>query len=166
MFWHMSVCLSTTRGVLWPGPDGGGVPQPGKDWGYSITGWGMVPSSNRGQGVPHLGYPPPSRSGWEGVPPSLDRGYPGQVQTAGGTPQYRTTDEVLDMPRLVCLLCSRRRTFFFKIKFKTEILGKRLVASLPPKTIAKLNLIYDNIYIISNLNRTETNKLINQIFRL
>ena len=70
--------------------------------------------------VPHLGYPP-CRT-WPGRYPTLATphpqpgpggypGYPGQgVPPAGGypPPPFRETDGVLDTPRSVCLLRSRR----------------------------------------------------------
>ena len=76
-------------------------------------------------GVPHLGYP--IRIGWgypcwgKGYPywgvPHLAGGYPTlgpphQTWLGGGTPPW-VTDGVLDTPRSVCLLRSRRRTFLF-----------------------------------------------------
>ena len=75
-------------------------------WGYPAGGvpcWGVshlgTPPIRPGQGVPcwggpHLGYLPPPLSDLAG----------------GGTPP-RVTDGVLDTPRSVCLLRSRRRTF-------------------------------------------------------
>ena len=45
-------------------------------------------------------------------PPSARTGRGG-----GNPPWYRTTDGVLDTPQSVCLLCSRKRTFLFKILF-------------------------------------------------
>ena len=120
------------RGIPRPGPDGGwgrGTP-PG--WGgtwdevphHPWQGWG-TPVQVR-MGVPKVGYP------WQawGTPPqpSQDGGYPrwGTPQQGWGTPQpdhnggmplagmgyplYRTADGVLDTPRSVCLLRSRRRT--------------------------------------------------------
>ena len=80
---------------------GGGVPRPGSD-----RGGGTPARSRQGRGVPQPGpagrYPtsgttlPPARSDWGG----------------GGTPP-RVTDGVLDTPRSVCLLRSRRRTFLY-----------------------------------------------------
>ena len=97
--------LDLARGVphlgyphqTWPGGPCLGVPhlrypstpiRPGQ--------WGTLP------GVPHLGYPPIR---------------PGQWYPAGGTPP-RVTDRVLDTPRSVCLLRSRRRTFLFIFQVK------------------------------------------------
>ena len=71
------------------------------------------------------GYPSQVQTGGPQPGPDGGGGYPGQVQTGGGVPQpgpdrgvlvpppprYRTTDGVLDTPRSVCLLRSRRRTF-------------------------------------------------------
>ena len=114
----LSVCL---RGVLSPGPARGypnqvqlggtsdrssrGVPQPG---GTSAKGVAQP------RGTP--GYPPQ---------PGQDeryQGYPsGQVRTMGvPPPQDRTAHGVLDTPRSVCLLRSRRRTFLFFDKTKTK----------------------------------------------
>ena len=72
------ICLSTPRGVPWPGliggvpwpgPDGGGVPllrggtppwvPPGQTWPDGVP---LL------QGLPHLGYPPRARSDGEGTP--------------------------------------------------------------------------------------------------
>ena len=79
-------------GVPQPGPDGEGYPNYVQIWGY--------PRVSPQQGVP------PSRV----LPPG--RGYP--------PPQYRTIDRVLDAPRSVCLLCSRRRTFLFNYSIRVE----------------------------------------------
>ena len=71
----------------------GGIPRPGPDGGeYSsqVQLGGGYPSQLQ------LGYPP--------IRPG--RGIP----LPGGTPP-RVTDGVLDTPRSVCLLCSRRKTF-------------------------------------------------------
>ena len=72
---------------------------------------------------PGRGYPPAGGTPGRGYPPARsDRGYlrypPGQTWLegypllGGGTP-LQETDGVLDMPRSVCLLRSRRRTFLF-----------------------------------------------------
>ena len=53
-------------------------------------------------GVPHLGYHP-VRPGCGGTP------------TGGHPTSYRITDGVLDTPRSVCLLRSRRRTFLWRL---------------------------------------------------
>ena len=89
-----SVCPHLVRG--------GGVPRPGPD------GEGGTPARSDGerypsQGVAHPGYPL-ARSGW-GVP------QPGGPP-ANGTlpPRDRTAHGVLDKPRSVYLLRSRRRT--------------------------------------------------------
>ena len=92
-------------------------------------------STPRGEGVPHLhpiilplvhvlsgGYPSdwyqvPSGGtpGWDnplardGVPPGQGWGTP--------PPQDRTADGILDTQRVVCLLHSRRRTFFLPFSF-------------------------------------------------
>ena len=65
-------------GVPQPGLDGGGVPWPGLDGGgvpgvlFSVCTWGTPP--------PWLdGVPPPARSGWWGVPPTM---------TGWGTPHH------------------------------------------------------------------------------
>ena len=100
--------------VPWPGP-GGGISQPGPPRGVppargggTLPGWGGTPPQvpphqtwsvgTLTRGVPCLRYPPSDLAG----------GYPCQ----GGTPP-RVTDGVLDTPRSVCLLHSRRRTFLF-----------------------------------------------------
>ena len=126
----LSFCLSTPQ----PGPAGGypdggvphlGYPPPirpgggegwGTDGGYPTS--GTPPSDLARGGAPMDGTPPqvsPSRPG-RGVP---NGGYP-----TSGTPPHRTwlggtstggggypTSVVLDTPRSVCLLRSRRRTF-------------------------------------------------------
>ena len=108
---------------------GWGVPQPGG------TPTSDTPPCQTWLGIPHLGYPPSDLAGgypdggvppprvpphqtWPGgtppqVPPlssDLAGGYP----DGGGTPP-QVTDGVLDTPRSVCLLRSRRRTFLFYI---------------------------------------------------
>ena len=115
MFWHVSVCLST------PGGD--------------------TPARSR---VSYLGYPPPIRPGWGGYPPlgppppsDLARGTPPWVRPSSGLARgYPTSGTlppppvepgwggippwvVLDAPRSVCLLRSRRRTFLFALLSKT-----------------------------------------------
>ena len=59
-----------------------------------------VPPIRPGWGVPYLRYLPPIGPGWGGTP--MGGGYP---------TSYRITDGVLDTPRSVCPLRSRRRTF-------------------------------------------------------
>ena len=138
-----SVCLSTggypgqvqmggtparsDGGVPQPGPTGtwGGVPPAGM--GYpkpGLTG-GILARSDRG--VPEVGYPlagmgypkpglrvdtqggvPPSK---DGVPPPLGPTVPPRITPP---PRDRTVDGVLDTPRSVCLLRSRRRTLLFQ----------------------------------------------------
>ena len=66
---------------------GGGTP--------SNLGWG-VPLPGPEGGTPQQRYPPHRVPPWQGVPP-----------------QYRAADGVLDTPRSVCLLRSRRRTFLW-----------------------------------------------------
>ena len=80
--------------------------------GQGVPCWGYP-----ARGVPHLKYPPWGLAGeypaW-GYPTS---GTPHQTRPrgvpcrGGGTPP-QVTDGVLDMPQSVCLLCSRRRTYF------------------------------------------------------
>ena len=112
-------------GVPWPGPargypakssqggtSAGGIPAWGTPcWGRGVPwftpcqGWGTHQPGPEGRGARGSSY-----QGW---------GTPRQVQTVGEypppsgrcTPRYRTTDGVLDTPRSVCLLRSRRRTF-------------------------------------------------------
>ena len=79
-----------------------------------------------GQGVPHLRYPPvrPGRGTlMGGIPPWVPPVRPGQ----GGTPDGEGTPPrvVLDIPRLVCLLRSRRRTFLFCSLNTHQLLQKR-----------------------------------------
>ena len=108
----------------------GGTPQGVPHLGYPCQTWlggtpPQVPSNAivPGWGVPPAGGTPPRvppiRPGW-GYP--LLGGYPtsgtphqtwlGGTPCRGGTP-LRETDGVLDTPRSVCLLRSRRRTFLF-----------------------------------------------------
>ena len=86
------------------------------------------------QGVPHLRYHPlsdlaggyPCRGGisprvpphqtWLGVP--LLGEYPTSGTSAPSPPPPQVTDGVLDTPRSVCLLRSRRRTFLLVTNFK------------------------------------------------
>ena len=79
-------------------------------------------------GVPHLGYPSPSDLGGGGVPPVRPgqggnppwvppcQTWPGGYPCRGSTPP-QVTDAVLDTPRSVCLLHSRRRTLLLVILF-------------------------------------------------
>ena len=144
-----SICLSTPGGVPWPGPGGGGggilaksrwercptsgTPPVGPGQGVPNRGYPTMATPirpGRGgtlTGVPHLGYP---HQNWPGdtppqVHPLLDLagGYP-LSDLAGGTLtgypiSYRITDGVLDTPRSVCLLRSRRRTFLLKKRLKS-----------------------------------------------
>ena len=65
-------------------------------------------------GVPHLGYPPPVTPGW------------------GGTPTGRVPHRVvLDTPRSVCLLRSRRRTFLLQIVFIMDLLPLSIADRIP-----------------------------------
>ena len=99
-----------------PGPGGGGggtparsrqgeVPQPGPGRGYpsQVKAGGTPPASQQGGtlvgGVPQWGT--------LGTPSQVSGGYPN-----GGGGLYPTS-LVLDTPRSVCLLRSRRRTFLF-----------------------------------------------------
>ena len=88
---------------------GGGVLRPGPARGYSCQGYPTSGTPIRpGWGVPLQEYPT------SGTPLSdLARGEGGTLP--GGTP-LRQTDGVLDTPRSVCLLRSRR-TFLLKINF-------------------------------------------------
>ena len=93
-------CLSVDQFVCphlggYPGQvqAGGGYPSQIQLGGYPTLG---IPPVSPGWGVPHLGYPL-IRPGQEGTP------------MGGGIPPWL----VLDMPRSVCLLRSRRRTFLF-----------------------------------------------------
>ena len=117
---------SRQGGIPQPGPAGGRYPTlstpPGPGWGrgYPCQGYTppWVPPIRPGWVVPLWGYPPcqtwlgvplpgvplPIRPGWCGVP--LPGRYPPQV-----------TDGVLNTPRSVCLLRSRRRTLLLVILF-------------------------------------------------
>ena len=83
-----------------------------------VQGWMRVSPVQGWMGVPPCprldGGTPPVQA-WMGVPshPRMDRGPPGRDGVP--PPRYRTTDGVLDTPRSVCLLSSRRKTFFFEI---------------------------------------------------
>ena len=110
----LSICLSTPGGggypgrggVLQPGPAGGGVPHlryPPSDLAGGYPCWE----------VPHLGYPPPSDLAGGGTPAG-----------GGGTPP-QVIDGVLDTPRSVCLLCSRRRNFLV-IQLNIPFYDKRI----------------------------------------
>ena len=95
----------------WPrgAPPAGGYPTSGtpcQTWlggtscrGYPTSGTPIRP----GQGVPPAGGYPTS-----GTPP---------VRPGGGGTPLRQTDGVLDTPRSVCLLRSRRRTFLFFVTY-------------------------------------------------
>ena len=105
-----SVCLSTPRGGTWPGPGGGGTPA--RSSRAEGTPPRVPPPVRPGQGVPLLGGTPPQ------VPPPIRPGrgvYPCCGSTPPWVPPHQTppqvTDGVLDTPRSVCLLRSRRRTF-------------------------------------------------------
>ena len=118
----------TGGGVLYPA-DGGGVPHP-TDRGYPLSrsGWGYP---LRRWGVPYLagGTHP-----WQGYPSSRGRGTPRQ-----GYPPFptRPAQRVLAMLHAVCLLRSRRRTFFF-----TEFLGRTLLKSGRHSTLAPWRQLY------------------------
>ena len=70
MFWHVSVCLSTPRGLHQPGPGGGGTP--------ARSSWGGVPLPGPAGGFPLLEVPLPG-----GTPPSVPTIGPGW-----GVPQW------------------------------------------------------------------------------
>ena len=83
-----------------------------------------------GRGVPHLGYPPirPGREGvpWQGDtsprvpahPPPIRPGRRGIQMGGGGSTPPRV---VLDTPRSVCLLRSRRRTFLSSLVIRSNM---------------------------------------------
>ena len=107
------------RRVPQPGPGGGGVPHLA----------GGYPPSDLARGYPTSGTPPSDL----GVPllgevPHL--GYHPCQTWPGGTPP-RVTDGVLDMPRSVSLLRSRRRTFLFLfITARIRRMGKVLFSQV------------------------------------
>ena len=86
---------------------GGGVPQPSAARGSRVAHLGHPPI-RPGQGYPCWGVPP------LGYSPSdlAGGGYPCR---GGGVTPPQVTDGVLDTPRSVCLLRSRRRTFLFNV---------------------------------------------------
>ena len=103
MFWHVSVHPSIHPSVSLSTPS-----QPGP---ASGTPAGGSPTS----GTPHwtwLGGPLPGGGTPPQVPPS-SRTWPRGVPLPGGGTPLQETDGVLDTPRSVCLLHSRRRTFLF-----------------------------------------------------
>ena len=130
LFWLVSVHLSvhTWGGTLARSRQGWGTPA-SSSLGYPTIRPGWVPhlgyplSIGPGQGVPHLRYPtsdlargyPDGGTHLRSLPPSdLAEGYPTlgtplPLMGGGGYP----TSVVLDTPRSVCLLRSRRRTFLF-----------------------------------------------------
>ena len=123
MFWHVSVhpsiCLSTPGGVPQPGPSryppcwtwpGGTLPQVTPHWTW--------PRGYPEEGYPEGGIPPqvhPVRPGQEDTP----MGVPNGGYSPSGTPPSDLVGRgsphrvVLDTPRSICLLRSRRRTFLF-----------------------------------------------------
>ena len=82
---------------------------------------GTPPPSDLAGGVPQLGVPHlryPHQTWWGGYP-TLGTPQSDLADRGGGYPtSYRITDGVLDTPRSVCLLRSRRRTFFFTLSVK------------------------------------------------
>ena len=117
------VCLTVRGGggVPQSGPDGGRVPQPCPDRGVgypSQVQMGGVPWPGQDGGYPRWWYHP--RQGWGTPQPGQDGGgYPRWGYPLPGMYplRYRTADGVLDTPRSVCLLRSRRRTFLFSKYF-------------------------------------------------
>ena len=116
----LSICLSTPGGGTPGRSRWGGVPLPG---GVPPAGGTppQIPPSQTWPGVPLPGGTPPQVTPhwtWLGVTPCP--GYPtsgtpppiGPGRGKGGTPP-QVIDGVLDTPRSVCLLRSRRRTFLF-----------------------------------------------------
>ena len=117
----------------------GGTPI--KPWMGVTHVWSVGTPSSLGQGYPHHwmeeGVPPP---GWGYPLPKAGWGYSrprlGEVRTGGVSemeypqpraglgyhplPQARTANGVLDTPRSVCLLRSRRRTFLLTQVFATH----------------------------------------------
>ena len=100
MFRHVSFCLSTW-GATYPARQG--IPP------FSLT--GGTPSSI--MGVPH----PAHRRGTPIQPDREDTlWYPPYPEIWVPPPGDRTAQRVLTTQRVVCLLCSRRRTFSFQLK--------------------------------------------------
>ena len=99
-------------------------------WGVPLPGVPHLgyPPIRPGQGVPHLGSPSSDLAGGVpcqgGTPPWVtpSQTWLGGTPAGGGTPP-QVTDGVLDTPRSVCLLRSRRRTFLLNVKLH---LGERV----------------------------------------
>ena len=147
--------VSTLGTPITPGQ---GVPHQGYPcWGVPTLGTPIRPGQGYPcQGVPHLRYPP-IRPGWgyptSGTPPLdqargtpengvLHLGYPPWSDLAGGYPCQGGTppqiiNGVLDTPRSVCLLRSRRRTFLFLSNFIVQRLIS-MIAEDFTETIAAL----------------------------
>ena len=133
------------RGGTQPGPAGEGGTLPGQDGGVPC--WGGTPGYPHSRVSPSRippGRVPPSRV----PPPGQVRGYP-----------VRTTEGVLTTRRAVCLLRSRRRTFFFiltsiwvlcgifrysfnSVQFETEICMLCCALYSTPFYIQVLSVIY------------------------
>ena len=117
MFWHVSVHHSVCPHLRGGGSTliGGTPPQvpPWSDLARGGTLHQAPPCQTWLGGYPGGGDPtsgtPPGQTWLGGYP---DGGYP---------TSYRITDGVLDMPRSVCLLHSRRRTFLFTNVFLTSV---------------------------------------------
>ena len=96
---------------------GGGITWPGQDKGYPSQGWG-IPCPGMRYPHPEMGYPL-SRDGvhpiqgWVPPHPEMPPPPPGIGQQMG----------VLDTPRAVCHLRSRRRTFLFR---KLDLMDKNV----------------------------------------
>ena len=96
------------------------VPQH-QTWGGDSPCWGGYPTSGTppsdlARGYPTLGTPP-VKSGWGDTPSRVTPA----PQSDLGCALWRETDGVLDTPRSVCLLRSRKRTFLFCFYFVTTL---------------------------------------------
>ena len=108
---EVSLCLSVHTcggggGVPWPGP-ARGVPWPGPT--------GEVPRPGPARWVPQPGPAGPGQD--EGVPQPMGGTQGTPPPPAEVAPWNRTAHGVLDTPRSVCHLRSRRRTFLSNLSF-------------------------------------------------
>ena len=99
---HQSVCAHL---------GGGGTPARSSPGGYPLPGGGTPCQESTPPRVTSSVGP----AGGGGTPPRIPphHTWPGGTPCRGGGTPLRETDGVLDTPRSVCLLRSRRRTFLF-----------------------------------------------------